>query len=104
MNKVLVTLAGPATPDKVKTVTKAIADKLGVCESDVIVLPDGQSVAVVEVSDKLVEARAKADAKAKADAEAAAKVQADAEAKAAEKPAAHDKPEPKAPAAKVPHS
>jgi len=98
MNKVIVTLAAPAAPDKVKTVTKSIAEKLGVCESDVIVMADGQSIAIVDVPDKLVEAKHKEDTKAKADADAAAKAQADAEAKAAaaEKSEKAEKPEPKA--------
>src|SRR5882724_9843055 len=62
-----------------------VADKLGVCVEDVIILPGVSSITFATVPAELVQARAKADAEAKEKAEADAKAVADAEAVAAAK-------------------
>lgn len=75
--KIVVNFTGSLTNEALASKKQSVADALGVCAEDVILLP-GLSVSVVELPDELTAARAKADKeaaakveKAKKDAEAA---------------------------------
>ncbi len=76
------------TADMVKPAgvfAQAIADKLGVCPEDIIVLNGVSSFTFAEIPADLLKAREKADADAKAKADAEAKAASDAEMLAAAK-------------------
>ena len=98
MAKIIVSCTeNPMTEEKRAAITKRVADALGVLPDDVVLLPAGLSVAVVETPADLVKAREKQDAHDKHEAEKKAKEeQHAAELKAkeeaeAEKKAAHKK-------------
>ena len=88
--KIFVNHPGSLTDAARDGLVKSVADHLGVCCEDVVVMP-GITLSVVEVPDEMCAAREKADKHAAAEAEKArkeAEAQAEREAKAAEKAAA----------------
>lgn len=88
MAKIIVTDRNPATEQKRAALVKSVADSLGVLPEDVVLLPDGVSVSVVEVPSELAKARDKQEAHDKHEAEKKAKEE-EAALKAAEPPAKH---------------
>ncbi len=86
--KILASYSGSNSAEKIATVKQTIADALGICCEDVIILPGVMSLSAVEVPDALVKARAHADAEAAKAAKAAEAEALKAEAKAAKAEAA----------------
>ena len=64
MQKVIVTIDHAAADEKRAAIAKVIADKLGVLLDDVLVVPPGVSVSIVDIPDELTKAREKKDAPA----------------------------------------
>lgn len=88
MAKIIVSIDRDPTEEKRAGLIKRVADALGVLEEDVVLIPAGLGVSVVEVPAELVKAREKKDANDKHEAEKAAKEE-EAAAKAAEHHAKH---------------
>ncbi len=86
--KFLASYGGSNSAEKIATVKQTIADALGVCPEDVIILPGVSSLSAVEVPDAMCAARKKADAQAAKAAEAE-KVEAEKAAAASEVPPEH---------------
>ncbi len=84
--KIFVTLKdGPANDAKSESVKRRVADALGICCEDVVVLNGVTALNVVDVPDALKAARVEADRKAAEESKAAEEAAAKAEAEAAEK-------------------
>jgi len=87
MAKIVVCVNGPVSDEKRDALIKRVSDTLGVLPEDVLVLPQGVSVGILEVPADLTKAREKKDAHDKHEAEQKAKEEAkeahDAEKKAA---------------------
>lgn len=73
--KIFVSVSGSLSKDVVGSKKQSVADALGVSPEDVVLVPDGLSVSVIDVPDEMVKARAKADKDAEAEAEKAQKEQ-----------------------------
>ncbi len=100
--KVFVNYEGGLATGQAEKICQKVADALGICPEDVVLLP-GHTLAVVEVPEELTTRRVKADKEAEKQAEKDAKAQeeADKAAKAREDAKAKEEAKVKAEAAKA---
>jgi len=87
-SKIFVSCAGSLSKDVAASKKQAIADALGVCCEDIILVPDGMVVSVLDIPDSMIQGYQKADKEAATEAEKVQKAQeaADLEAIKAQQP------------------